>query len=68
MASLKLAATLRPVSYARRMTFTVARRPVRVEVFRIRRTAVSSASNSIPWQARPTCAKKRRSMGLNFEQ
>ena len=30
--------------------------------------AVSSVSNRTPWQARPTCGKKRRSIGLYFEQ
>ena len=31
-------------------------------------TLLSSVSNNRPWQARPTCGKKRRSIGLYFEQ
>lgn len=48
------------------MTLTVVVRPVVVLALRIKRTTVSSESNSRPWHARLTGGKKRRSMGLYF--
>ena len=59
---------LRPVSYSLLMTLTVVFNPVDVEAFRINSTARSSVSNNIPVQARLTCGKNRRSIGLYFEQ
>ena len=59
---------LRLVEYNFLITWTVMLKPVFVAVLRINLTTVSKHSNITPWQARVTCEKKRRSIGLYFEQ